>query len=427
MLEVAAADTELSYGLAGQLYLSHSGWLLLQVPNDIGNGAFAALAEIGVEQPKQSSGNYNAHISVMTADEVQSLGGQDAIKERGQVFHYTTGRVRTVKPLRWRGVSKVWFMECHSPELKQLRKSYGLSPLPNGSHQFHCTFAIRPTRTNFDAADEVGKTAEDDNWNLASCCYRPERHCNCDPAASSVKFAEHLHRLGRVSDTLRKIYQLTGRTEMYFAPNVKLAYGSIWSHLAVPGGVERGGWNKLAGQLGGKTLVSDQPSFDAAYYPLGRNEFPHSESDLYRRLSVACVVGGGSAAVPFNKAAEFDERLWARDGHSYVTSDCSQTARLPEFLRLDLSKFNVRSAIKQASSMSPSDYHLVRTLLWAAECMPGGREGEIGVAQLQALSVGLYKSAEFGSAVCAEICQSLAAGLEQRGELLVSAVKKLLS
>lgn len=432
MLEVAAADTELSYGLAGQLYASHSGWLLLQIPNDIGNGAFAALAETGVEQPKQTGGNYNAHISVMTADEVQSLGGPDAIRERGQSFHYTTGRVRTVKPLRWNGVSKVWFIECHSPELKQLRKSYGLTPLPNGSHQFHCTFAIRPTRKNFDAADAAGKLAEDDNWNLATCCYRPERHCNCE-AATTVKLAEHLIRLQPAELKLRKIAELVGNLETYFAPEVKLASGEIWSHLAIPGGVAFCGWNKLASQLGGNTLVSDLPSFDAPYYLVGRSEYPDTAAALYRQLSVAFVVGGGGITHgAMSKAAAADSGPWSQEENRYSAGAENRPSGLPSFLRMNLAEFNASSAIKLANDLrvpgiTPSDRHLIQTTLRVAECMPGGETGKITAEQLSALAVGLYKRAEFGETACAEICRALACLPEHGGLLLTYAVKNLLS
>lgn len=139
-----ADDPTLSYGLAGKLYASKSGWLLLQVPNDIGRAAFKALNEPGVELPTSGSfGGYNAHISVMRPEELEQIGGLDKITERGKDFHYTLGPVKTIKPGTWDGVSRVWFIEVQSPELKALRRSYGLSSLPNEDHEFHITFAIR--------------------------------------------------------------------------------------------------------------------------------------------------------------------------------------------------------------------------------------------------------------------------------------------
>lgn len=140
-----AADPELSYGLAGKLYASKSGWLLLQGPNDIGRAAFKALNEPGIELPTSGdSGMYNAHISVMRPEELEQIGGIDKITERGKDFHYTLGPVKTVVPGTWDGVSRVWFIEVKSPELKALRRTYGLTGLPNNdNYEFHITFAIR--------------------------------------------------------------------------------------------------------------------------------------------------------------------------------------------------------------------------------------------------------------------------------------------
>lgn len=134
---------ELSYGLSGRLYLSKSGWLLLSVPNAFLRGCFNALSAPGVELPRHSDGSLNAHISVMHSSEVDSIGAEN-ISERGKLFRYTLGKTREVNPKGWDGVERCWFVEAHSPELEKLRKSYGLSALPNdGKHKFHITFAVR--------------------------------------------------------------------------------------------------------------------------------------------------------------------------------------------------------------------------------------------------------------------------------------------
>ena len=136
-----AADTpELSYSLGGRLFISKSGWGLLSVPNALVRGAFAALHEPGTELPP----DLNAHISVLRPEDLEVIGGADLVKERGQVFRYTLGPLRSVKPAGWPGISRVWFIEVRSPELQQLRKSYGLSPLPKENQfQFHITVAVR--------------------------------------------------------------------------------------------------------------------------------------------------------------------------------------------------------------------------------------------------------------------------------------------
>jgi hypothetical protein len=147
----AIANGELAYDLEGKLYLSESGYLLLSVPNAIGQGAFDALNVHGAELPT-SNGRYNAHITVMRPEEIATIpGGGNAISERGHTFTYTTGPVRTFVPSyrtgNWVDVSRVWIIEIRSPDLERLRKSYGLSPLPkNNEYRFHVTFALRRSK-----------------------------------------------------------------------------------------------------------------------------------------------------------------------------------------------------------------------------------------------------------------------------------------
>lgn len=157
--EKAAASPEFyTPGFKGKLVASKSGWLLLEVPNSLMRGMFDSLHEIGTEIPKNRDGNSNAHISVMTADEVEQIGGPGVIKERGRLFSWKPVGIYSVKPRKQKTDSpvptwkKVWFLVCRSKELQDLRKSYGLSELPYGSHKFHITFAVQ--------MDDAAKRAE---------------------------------------------------------------------------------------------------------------------------------------------------------------------------------------------------------------------------------------------------------------------------
>lgn len=142
-----ANPPETVQALAGTLYLAQGGWVLLSVPNALGRGAFSALSEQGVELPSNSTGAYNAHISVFRPEEVEQIGGPDRITERGKQFRYTLGPVQSVRPDNWEGTERVWFLTVHSPELERLRRSYGLSSLPNqDKYRFHITFALRRSK-----------------------------------------------------------------------------------------------------------------------------------------------------------------------------------------------------------------------------------------------------------------------------------------
>ena len=140
----------ISHLLSGRLYLAKSGWLLLSVPNALIRGVYDAMSAPGAELPAAGLMNVpnvpadllNAHISVMTAEEVKKVGA-DNINERGHMFGYSLGSMTEITPKNVDGISKIWAIQVSSPALSSLRKSYGLSPLINNDHAFHITVAVR--------------------------------------------------------------------------------------------------------------------------------------------------------------------------------------------------------------------------------------------------------------------------------------------
>ncbi len=145
LYKLAESDApSVAYNLAGMLYLSKSGWLLLSVPNAFIRGVFAAMHEPGIELPPNEHGKiFNAHISVMSKEEVDKIG-PEKIKERGKLYTYSLGRLKSVEPAGWPDISRVWFITVHSPDLQELRRSHGLSSLPrDGEFDFHVTVCVR--------------------------------------------------------------------------------------------------------------------------------------------------------------------------------------------------------------------------------------------------------------------------------------------
>ena len=139
-------QASVSQALSGRLYLAKSGWLLLSVPNALVRGLFDALTAPGAELPTgavwgHDSDVLNAHISVMSAEEVKKIGA-DKINERGHHFGYSLGQLKEITP-KTEHLSRVWAVQVSAPALSALRKSYGLSALLNNDHQFHITVAIR--------------------------------------------------------------------------------------------------------------------------------------------------------------------------------------------------------------------------------------------------------------------------------------------
>lgn len=245
------------YHLSGRLYLAKSGWLLLSVPNALVRGVFDALNAAGAELPLAGKMNVpnvdkdllNAHISVMTAEEVEKIG-QNKINERGHAFRYSLGPVRELAPNNIDGISKVWAISVVSPELSALRKSYGLSPLPNGDHPFHITVAVRRRNvlrandvSKFDAATGRGelKAAADDkttyDCGCAGRCTCPDT-CICKKSGYCMRDKEAAHE-GAPWGTPADKLPWRERVEVYAHDPKGRIYGGIWNtdkSFAVPGG-----------------------------------------------------------------------------------------------------------------------------------------------------------------------------------------------
>jgi hypothetical protein len=121
-------------------------WGLLSVPNAMVRGIFKAMNEPGAEMPTDSTtGELNAHISVMRPEEIEMIGGANVLKnDRGKQFRYTLQRLESLVPVGWEEMSRAWMMRVHSPELQKLRKSYGLTNKPkDNKFDFHITVAVR--------------------------------------------------------------------------------------------------------------------------------------------------------------------------------------------------------------------------------------------------------------------------------------------
>lgn len=212
LLVKLAADAPTSvYSLSGQLYKSNSGWILLKVPNALVRGAFDAMDEPGIELPPSGpdENGLNAHISVIRPEELEAAGlTADDITERGKRFNYTLGPIQEVEPKGWGAMSKCWFIKCHSPALKQLRRSYGLTPLPNNNKfDFHITVAVR--RKNVLRTGETRKAASFIHGGGVEQYFKKVAE-NAMPAPEPDDVLATLHRARSRSDVgdYRQKYQL---------------------------------------------------------------------------------------------------------------------------------------------------------------------------------------------------------------------------
>ena len=142
-----AGDSRAAYNLAGRLYLSPTGFLLLSVPSALVQGVFSAMHEPGIELPPSPGGKLEAHITVFRPEEVAAIGGAAKITERGKMFNYRLGGLYSLEPAGWPEMERVWCLSVSSQPLQVLRKSYGLSALPDeGRKRFHISVAVRRRR-----------------------------------------------------------------------------------------------------------------------------------------------------------------------------------------------------------------------------------------------------------------------------------------
>jgi hypothetical protein len=136
------ADVQFS----GLLQISKEGALVVAVPASLVRGIFDALHEPGISLPTHDNNPkvVRATITVMTPEEVTAAGGAAAIVERGRSYRYTMQGLVKLPAKNWPGVAHCWHMRIRSPELTQLRVSYGLDRKLNmGKDDFSIVVAYR--------------------------------------------------------------------------------------------------------------------------------------------------------------------------------------------------------------------------------------------------------------------------------------------
>lgn len=143
--------------MSGELYASAEGAILLTVPNALVRGVFDTLDEHGLTLPAKN-GRLYAHIEVMTPEEVTSIGGVNKVSERGHHFSYNIDSLFEAPVTNSVNYGKIWYLPVSSPDLLQLRKTYGLDSSP-GKIGFHIVVALR--KLGVLGKNDVSKTAEE--------------------------------------------------------------------------------------------------------------------------------------------------------------------------------------------------------------------------------------------------------------------------
>jgi len=117
----------------GVLMEEKQGFVYLKVDDAYVNQLFSMLPYPGYSKPPyfRRPDSPGAHISVFYVDERSQTG---KINEIGQKYSFKITGFALVPPQ----TSEYLVLKVESPDLEQLRKKYGLSPLLKG-HEFHIT------------------------------------------------------------------------------------------------------------------------------------------------------------------------------------------------------------------------------------------------------------------------------------------------
>ena len=142
-----AADTVTEFNtvpMVGKLNCSQKGgnYAILEVPKDFVESIYKAIWQEGMEKPP----NYSPHISVITEEELEQIGGKDKIKEDGDEFEFTLDTIESCDPDGWDEMKMVYFVKVKSPQLEALRVRYGLTPLIEDDHEFHVSVSVIPEK-----------------------------------------------------------------------------------------------------------------------------------------------------------------------------------------------------------------------------------------------------------------------------------------
>lgn len=124
--------------LYGTLRQTKDGFIYVDVPDGIIEPFRKMIREEGIERPPTKN-NVNAHITVCMDEEANEH--KIKITEPKEIA-FTIKGFYSVKPDGWKKVKKCWFLVVESPDIENLRKSWGLTKKDRG-HAPHITTAVK--------------------------------------------------------------------------------------------------------------------------------------------------------------------------------------------------------------------------------------------------------------------------------------------
>lgn len=127
-----------------KLKQSKTGFVYLDINEDLTKGLLSLLKDKNAKKTPYQNKSFNSlgsHVSVISDKELE--GKDIKIKELCEIFEFKIVGAKQTNPEGWGEMKQVYFLEIECPELKTMRKSYGLPATYNGKgHKFHITFAL---------------------------------------------------------------------------------------------------------------------------------------------------------------------------------------------------------------------------------------------------------------------------------------------
>lgn len=234
--------------LSGRLQAGPNGGIELTVPASLIKGVFDALHEPGAEFVVRNNRTESA-IKVMTKAEVDKLGGQDKVTERGHSYNYTLGPI--VELPASGAYDKLWAISVSSANLEDIRRSYGLETSPQLG--FYIPVGIK--KKNVTEENKVSKLAGDDKSKKELVRVKLEDNDGKSLIHHYLNAKEWNFPAGRVETNedhadaaVRELRERTG----YHIDKSKLKYNG-----------HTGGFHQYSGSL------SDVSKIEPAYYETG--------------------------------------------------------------------------------------------------------------------------------------------------------------
>ena len=133
-------ETELS----GEIKQQDDGFSYIKINDKIIDAFYPMIEGEASKPPYFGKDGIGAHISFISSDEAEEKELSGKLKEVGKKIMFKITGLYNTNPAGWDEMKRVWFITVEAPELKKIRKRYGLPATYNGKgHKFHITVGVQ--------------------------------------------------------------------------------------------------------------------------------------------------------------------------------------------------------------------------------------------------------------------------------------------